>query len=59
MTKAVGLAWSQVCEIALGLDEAQRDRFWASGQVAEQFLVFFKQNPGTGSSLLKRVTKRA
>ena len=59
MTKAVGLAWSQVCELALGLDESQRERFWASGQVAEQFLVFFKQNPGTGASLLKRVTKRA
>ena len=59
MTKAVGAAWSQVCELALGLDDAQRDRFWASGQVAEQFLVFFKQNPGTGASLLKRVTKRA
>ena len=59
MTKAVGVAWSQVCELALELDEVQRDRFWASGQVAEQFLVFFKQNPGTGASLLKRVTKRA
>lgn len=59
MTKAVGEAWAQVCELALGLDEVQRDRFWASGQVAEQFLVFFKQNPGTGASLLKRVTKRA
>lgn len=59
MTKAVGMAWAQVCELALDLDDAQRDRFWASGQVAEQFLVFFKQNPGTGASLLRRVTKRA
>lgn len=59
MTKAVGMAWAQVCELALGLDEAQRDRFWTSGQVAEQFLVFFKQNPGTGASLFRRVTKRA
>ena len=59
MTKAVGLAWSQVCELALGLDEKQRDQFWASGKVAEQFLVFFKQNPGTRTSLIRRVTKRA
>jgi len=59
MTKAVGMAWSQVCELALGLDEKQRDQFWASGKVAEQFLVFFKQNPGTRTSLIRRVTKRA
>jgi len=59
LTKAVGLAWSQVCELALGLDEKQRDQFWASGKVAEQFLVFFKQNPGTRTSLIRRVTKRA
>jgi len=59
MTKAVGLAWSQVCELALGLDEKQRDQFWASGKVAEQFLVFFKQNPGTRTSIIRRVTKRA
>lgn len=59
MTKAVGMAWSQVCELALSLDEKQRDQFWASGKVAEQFLVFFKQNPGTRTSLIRRVTKRA
>ncbi|MFA7323770.1 MAG: DUF697 domain-containing protein [Candidatus Nanopelagicales bacterium] len=59
MTKAVGLAWSQVCELALGMDDQQRDRFWASGAVAEQFLVFFKQNPSAGASLLRRVVKRA
>ena len=59
MTKAVGLSWARVCELALGMDEASRDRFWASGAVAEQFIVFFKQNSGTGTRMMRRLTKRA
>lgn len=58
LTKAVGHAWSQVCELALTMDDDQRDQFWASAAVAEQFLVFFQRNPSAGASLLRRVTKR-
>ncbi|MDO8732518.1 MAG: DUF697 domain-containing protein [Actinomycetota bacterium] len=59
MTKAVGLAWSRVCELALAMDDDARDRFWSSGAVAEQFIVFFKQNSGTGARMMQRLTKRA
>lgn len=57
ITKAVGHAWSQVCELALSMDDAQRDQFWSSGAVAEQFLVFFRRNPGAGAAMLRRVTR--
>lgn len=59
MTKAVGLAWSRVCELALAMDDDTRDRFWSSGAVAEQFIVFFKQNSGSGARMMQRLTKRA
>ena len=59
MTKAVGLAWARVCELALAMDDASRDRFWSSGDVAEQFIVFFKQNSGSGARMIHRLTKRA
>lgn len=59
MTKAVGMSWARVCELALAMDEDSRDRFWASGQVAEQFIVFFQQNSGTGARMMRRLTKRA
>jgi len=59
MTKAVGLAWARVCELALAMDDDARDRFWSSGAVAEQFIVFFKQNAGPGARMMQRLTKRA
>lgn len=59
MTKGVGLAWARVCELALAMDDQARDRFWSSGAVAEQFIVFFKQNSGSGSRMMQRITKRA
>ncbi len=39
------------------VDDAQRDQFWSSGAVAEQFLVFFRRNPGAGAAMLRRVTR--
>ena len=59
MTKAVGIAWARVCELALAMDDDARDRFWTSGAVAEQFIVFFKQNSGTGTRMMQRLVKRA
>lgn len=58
MTKAVGLAWARVCELALAMDDDARDRFWSSGAVAEQFIVFFKQNSGSGARMMQRLVKR-
>lgn len=42
LTKAVGHAWSRVCEYALTLDDATRDQFLSSPQVTEQFLTYLK-----------------
>ena len=52
LTKAVGVAWSQVCEYALTLDEAGRDQFLGSPQVTQRFLGYLKdaQRGGRGRS---------
>ncbi len=42
LTKAVGHAWSNVCEYALSLDDAQRAAFLDSPQVTERFLSALK-----------------
>ena len=42
LTKAVGLAWSRVCEYAVGLAPAQRDAFLESSEVTERFLSYLK-----------------
>lgn len=42
LTKAVGAAWSRVCEYALTLDDADRDSFLDSPQVTERFLSYLK-----------------
>jgi uncharacterized protein (DUF697 family) len=42
LTKAVGLAWSRVCEYAVSLPADQRDRFLESGEVTEKFVGFMK-----------------
>ena len=43
LTKAVGLAWSRVCEYALTLDDDARDQFLQSPQVTERFLSYLKE----------------
>lgn len=43
LTKAVGLAWSRVCEHALGLTPEGRDQFFNSPQVTERFLSYLKE----------------
>ena len=50
LTKAVGLAWSRVCEYAVSLPADQRDRFLESGEVTEKFVGFMKAG-GVGSAL--------
>ena len=50
LTKAVGLAWSRVCEYAVSLPADQRDRFLESGEVTEKFVGFMKAG-GVGSVL--------
>jgi uncharacterized protein (DUF697 family)/GTP-binding protein EngB required for normal cell division len=42
LTKAVGLAWSRVCEYSLTMDESERDQFLSGPQVTEQFLRYLK-----------------
>lgn len=42
LTKAVGMAWSRVCEYALGLDPAARDAFLSSSEVTQVFLKQLK-----------------
>ena len=42
LTKAVGLAWSRVCEYAVMLPADQRDSFLESGEVTEKFVTFMK-----------------
>ena len=42
LTKAVGLAWSRVCEYAVSLPDDQRDRFLESGEVTQKFVGFMK-----------------
>lgn len=50
LTKAVGLAWSRVCEYAVSLPADQRDRFLESGEVTEKFVGFMKAG-GVASAL--------
>ncbi|MBU3684683.1 MAG: DUF697 domain-containing protein [Phycisphaerales bacterium] len=42
LTRAVGEAWARVCEYALGLPPAERDRFLAGSGVTELFMTYFK-----------------
>ncbi|MFM8239465.1 MAG: DUF697 domain-containing protein [Actinomycetota bacterium] len=42
LTRAVGEAWSRVCEYALGLPPSERDRFLAGSGVTELFMTYFK-----------------
>jgi uncharacterized protein (DUF697 family)/GTP-binding protein EngB required for normal cell division len=48
LTKAVGMAWSRVCEYALGLSPEQRDAFLEGHEVTEKFISFMKDS-GSGS----------
>ncbi len=48
LTKAVGHAWANVCEYAVGLDEEQRIAFLDSPQVADQFVTFLKHAQRSG-----------
>lgn len=48
LTKAVGTAWSRVCEYALGLSPEQRDAFLEGHEVTEKFIGFMKDS-GSGS----------
>ena len=41
LTRAVGGAWARVCEYALGLPPAERDRFLAGSGPKELFLAYF------------------
>lgn len=43
LTKAVGLAWAQVCEYALSLPPETRDSFLTSSDVTERFVEYLKQ----------------
>ena len=43
LTKAVGLAWAQVCEYALSLPPDTRDSFLTSSAVTERFVEYLKQ----------------
>ncbi len=43
LTKAVGVAWSRVCEYALTLDTPQRDQFLSGPEVSAKFLSFLKE----------------
>ncbi len=41
LTRAVGGAWARVCEYALGLPPAERDRFLAGSGPKELFMAYF------------------
>ena len=43
LTKAVGMAWAQVCEYALSLPPDGRDTFLSSSAVTERFVEYLKQ----------------
>jgi uncharacterized protein (DUF697 family)/predicted GTPase len=49
LTKAVGHAWSRVCEYALTMDDATRDQFLSGPQVTEYFLRNLKEAQRRGS----------
>lgn len=42
LTKAVGMAWSRVCEYSLTMDPASRQAFLAGPEVSQAFLGFLK-----------------
>lgn len=44
LTKAVGMAWSKVCELAVAMPDDQRDRFLESGEVTDAFVRFLKES---------------
>lgn len=44
LTKAVGVAWSRVCEYALSMDPEQREAFLSSGAVSEAFRGFMRRS---------------
>ncbi len=47
LTKAVGTAWSRVCEHSLTLSPEVRDQFLDSPQVTQQFLSYLKDARGS------------
>ncbi len=49
LTKAVGHAWSRVCEYALTMDDATRDQFLSGPQVTEYFLGYLKDAQRRGA----------
>lgn len=49
LTKAVGAAWSQVCEHVLAMPPEQREEFLGSSNVKELFLSFLRDGGGTSS----------
>lgn len=49
LTAAVGHAWSRVCELAAGMEPAERDRFLASPQLLDRFQLFLRE----GSRLVR------
>lgn len=56
LTKAVGMAWAKVCEVALSLPDDQRDQFLASGELGDTFIRFLKESGAT--SMLGGLGKR-
>lgn len=42
LTKAVGAAWSRVCELAIAMPADERDRFLGSAAVGERFLEYLR-----------------
>jgi uncharacterized protein (DUF697 family)/GTP-binding protein EngB required for normal cell division len=49
LTKAVGHAWSRVCEYALTMDDATRDQFLSGPRVTEYFLGYLKDAQRRGA----------
>ena len=49
LTKAVGHAWSRVCEYALTMDDATREEFLSGPRVTEYFLGYLKDAQRRGS----------
>jgi uncharacterized protein (DUF697 family) len=47
LTRAVGVSWARVCEHALSLDPAARDRFLAGSGVRDAFLGYLRGAGGT------------
>lgn len=47
LTKAVGVAWSRVCEHALVLDAGEREKFLSGPGVRDLFLAYLRKPDGT------------